>query len=161
MIYYCCDSIRRLSKMNYVDCDNKGRPVVYLQSVNVKTNITSDLRNYRYCIHCGRDTKIHPIITSKDANHCTALGDGLFDKKIVLSFGQKEKRRKNNDTYNNYQDCYVFNLNSLNELNEIQKDDTDYPIRTVLEYCPYCGYGYSINNEIQNTTFLIRMNYLV
>jgi|SRR6185312_2018248 hypothetical protein len=161
MIYYCCDSIRRLSKMNYIDCDTKGRPVVYLQNVHFKTNLSSDLRNYRYCIYCGIDTRIHPIITSKDVNRCTALGEGLLNKKIVLSFGQKEKHRKSDNTYNNFQDCYVFNPNPLNELNEIRKNDIDYPIRTTLDYCPYCGYGYSVNNEIQNTTFLIRMNYLV
>jgi hypothetical protein len=161
MIYYCCDSIRRLSKMNYIDCDTKGQAVVYLQNVNAKTNIPSVLRDYKYCIHCGIDTKMHPIINSKDVNHCTTLADGLLNKKIVLSFGKKEKSVKNDKTYSNYQDYYVFNLTSLNELNGIQEGDADYPIRTTLNYCPYCGYGYSINSEIQNTNFLIRMNYLV
>ena len=73
----------------------------------------------------------------------------------------KKKSGKSYEINSNYQDYYVFNLNSLNELNGIQKGDADYPIRTTLDYCPYCGYGYSINSEIQNTNFLIRMNYLV
>jgi hypothetical protein len=161
MIYYCCDSIRRLNKMNYIDYDIKGRAVVYLQNVHVKTNIPSDLRDYKYCIHCGMDTRMHPMLNSKDFDHCNTLGDGLLNKKIALSFGQKKKCGKSDEMYSNYQDYYVFNLNSLNELNEIQKGDANYPIQITLDYCPYCGYGYSINSEIQNTTFLIRMNYLV
>lgn len=160
MIYYCCNSFRRLIKMNYVDCDAKGQPVVYLQNVHVKTDLTHDLRNYRYCIRCGIDTNIHPIITSKDVNYCAMLGDGLANRKIILSFGQKEKL-KSKDVYNNYQDHYVFNLVSLDELNRIQKGDMSDPIRITLDYCPYCGYGYSINNETQNIAFLFRMNYLV
>jgi hypothetical protein len=31
-----------------------------------------------------------------------------------------------------------------------------YPIRTTLDYRPYCGYGYYIKSD-----FLIQMNYLV
>ncbi|HZA07827.1 MAG TPA: hypothetical protein VE619_08995 [Nitrososphaeraceae archaeon] len=148
--------------MNYIDCDTKGQAIVYLQNVDVKTNIPSVLRDYKYCIHCGIDTRTHPIINSKkDVNYCTTLGEGLRNKKIALSFGKKEKSLKNDETYSNYQDHYVFNLTSLNELNKIQEGNADYPIRTSLDYCPYCGYGYSINSEIQNTNFLIRMNYLV
>ena len=161
MIYYCCDSIRRLSKLNYIDCDTNGQAVVYIQNVDVKTNIPSVLRDYKYCIHCGTDTRMHPIINSKDVDHCTTLRDDLLNKKIALSFGKKEKSTKNDQTYNNYQDHYVFNLTSLIVLNGIQKGDADYPVRTTLDYCPYCGYGYSISSEIQNTNFLIRMTYLV
>jgi len=160
MVYYCCDSIRRLSKMNYINCDTKGQAVLYIQNVQFKTNLPSDLRDYRYCMHCGIDTRMHPIINSKDVNHCTALGDGLLNKKIVLSFGDKEKSGKSNESHSNYLDYYVFNLNSLDELNRIRKDNADYPIGTSLDYCPYCGYGYSFNREIQNTNFLIRSNYL-
>jgi hypothetical protein len=104
---------------------------------------------------------MHSIIVSKDVNHCTALGASLLNKKIVLSFGHKEKSGKSDESHSNYQDYYVFNLNSLDELNGIQKDDADYPIGTSLDYCPYCGYGYSINSEIQNTNFLVLSNYLV
>lgn len=157
MIYYCCDSIRRLSKMNYIDCNTKGEAVVYLQNVHVKTNIPSDLRDYKYCIHCGIDTRMHPIIKSNDVNHCSTLGEGLLNKKIVLSFGHKKKSGKSYDNL----DYYIFNLNSLNELNRIQKDDAEYPVRTTLNYCPYCGYDYSVNSGIENTNFLIQMNYLV
>ncbi len=95
------------------------------------------------------------IIYSNDVNHCSTLGDGQLNKKIVLSFGQKEKSGKSDETHSNYQDYYVFNLNSLNELDGIQKGDGDYPIRTTLDYCPYCGDGYSVNSEIENTNFLI------
>jgi hypothetical protein len=161
MIYYCCDSIRRLSKLNYIDCNAKGQAVVYLQNVHVKTNIPSDLRNYKYCIRCGIDTRIHPIIKSNGINHCSTLEEGLLNNKIVLSFGHKKKFGKSYDTYSNYQDYYVFNLNSLNELNEIQKDDVDYPIRITLDYCPYCSHGYSANGEIEYANFLIQMDYLV
>jgi hypothetical protein len=157
MIYYCCDSIRRLSKMNYIDCNTKGEAVVYLQNVHLKTNIPSDLRDYKYCIHCGIDTRMHPIIKSNDVNHCSTLGEGLLNKKIVLSFGHKKKSGKSYDNL----DYYIFNLNSLNELNGIQKDDAEYPVRTTLNYCPYCGYDYSVNSGIENTNFLIQMNYLV
>ena len=157
MIYYCCDSIRRLSKMNYIDCNTKGEAVVYLQNVHLKTNIPSDLREYKYCIHCGIDTRMHPIIKSNDVNHCSTLGEGLLNKKIVLSFGHKKKSGKSYDNL----DYYIFNLNSLNELNGIQKDDAEYPVRTTLNYCPYCGYDYSVNSGIENTNFLIQMNYLV
>jgi len=161
MIYYCCDSIRRLCKMNYIDCSTKGQGVVFLQNVQVKTNIPFELRDYKYCIRCGVDTRVHPIIISNDVNHCSALGEGLLNRKIVLSFGQKKESGKSYETYSNYQDYYVFNLNSLNELNGIQKGDVDYPVRTTLDYCPYCGHGYSANSEIENTNFLIQMNYLV
>ena len=102
MVFYCCDSIRRLCKMNYIDCNAKGQAVVYLQNVYVKTNIPYDLRGYKYCIRCGIDTRIHPIIKSNDVNHCNTLGEGL-----------------------------------------------------------YCGYDYSANSGIENTNFLIQMNYLV
>jgi len=68
MVFYCCDSIRRLCKMNYIDCNVKGQAVVYLQNVYVKTNIPYDLRGYKYCIRCGIDTRIHPIIKSNDVN---------------------------------------------------------------------------------------------
>jgi hypothetical protein len=104
---------------------------------------------------------MHSIINSNDVNHCSTLAEGLLNKKIVLSFGQKKKYGKSYKTYSNYQDYYVFNLNSLNELNGIEEGDADYPIRTTLDYCPYCGYGYSVNSEIENTNFLIQMNYLV
>ena len=161
MIYYCCDSIRRLCKMNYIDRNTRGQAVVYLQKVHVKTNIPSDLRDYNYCIRCGIDTRMHSIINSNDVNRCSTLAEGLLNKKIILSFGQKKKSGKSYETYSNYQDYYVFNLNSLNELNGIQEGDADYPIRTTLDYCPYCGYGYSVNSEIENTNFLIQMNYLV
>ena len=161
MIYYCCDSIRRLCKMNYIDCDTKSQTVVYLQDVHVKTNIPFELRDYKYCIRCGIDTRMHPIIISNDLNDCSALAEGLVSKKIALSFGQKKESGKSYETYSNYQDYYVFNLNSLNELNGIQKGDVDYPVRTTLDYCPYCGHGYSANSEIENTNFLIQMNYLV
>jgi hypothetical protein len=73
-------------------------------SRTVKTNIPSDLRDYRYCIHCGIDTRMHPIINSNDVNHCSTLGDGLLNKKIVLSFGQKRESGKSYETYSNYQD---------------------------------------------------------
>jgi hypothetical protein len=87
---------------------------VYLQKVHVKTNIPSDLRDYNYCIRCGIDTRMHSIINSNDVNHCSTLAEGLLNKKIVLSFGQKKKSGKSYETYSNYQDYYVFNLNSLN-----------------------------------------------
>jgi hypothetical protein len=115
------------------------------------------LRDYKYCIHCGIDTRMHPIIKSNDVNHCSTLGEGLLNKKIVLSFGHKKKSGKSYDNL----DYYIFNLNSLNELNGIQKDDAEYPVRTTLNYCPYCGYDYSVNSGIENTNFLIQMNYLV
>jgi len=143
--------------MNYIDCNTKGQAVVYLQNVHVKTNISSDLRDYKYCIHCGIDTRKHPIIKSNDVNHCSTLGEGLLNKKIVLFFGRKKKSGKSYDNL----DYYIFNLNSLNELNGIQKDDAEYPVRTTLNYCPYCGYDYSVNGGIDNTNFLIQMNYLV
>jgi hypothetical protein len=143
--------------MNYIDCNTKGEAVVYLQNVHLKTNIPSDLRDYKYCIHCGIDTRMHPIIKSNDVNHCSTLGEGLLNKKIVLSFGHKKKSGKSYDNL----DYYIFNLNSLNELNGIQKDDAEYPVRTTLNYCPYCGYDYSVNSGIENTNFLIQMNYLV
>src|SRR5215813_6049582 len=91
MVFYCCDSIRRLCKMNYIDCNKKGQAVVYLQNIHVKTNIPSDLRGYKYCIRCGIDTRIHPIIKSNDVDHCSTLGEGLLNNKIVLSFGHKKK----------------------------------------------------------------------
>jgi hypothetical protein len=147
--------------MNYIDCDTKSQTVVYLQNVHVKTNIPFDLRDYKYCIRCGIDTRMHPIIISNNLNDCSALAEGLVSKKIALSFGQKKESGKSYETYSNYQDYYVFNLNSLNEINRIQKGDVDYPVRTTLDYCPYCGHGYSANSEIENTTFLIQMNYLV
>lgn len=159
MIYYCCDSVRRLCKMNYIDCDTKGQAVLYLPKAHVKTNIPSDLRDYNYCIRCGIDARMHSIINSNDVNHCSTLAEDLLNKKIVLTFGQKKKSGKSYETYS-YQDYYVFNLNSLNELNGIQDGDADYPIRTTLDYCPYCGYGY-VNSEIENTNYLIQMNYLV
>jgi hypothetical protein len=147
--------------MNYIDCDTKSQTVVYLQNVHVKTNIPFDLRDYKYCIRCGIDTRMHPIIISNNLNDCSALAEGLVSKKIALSFGQKKESGKSYETYSNYQDYYVFNLNSLNEINRIQKGDVDYPVRTTLDYCPYCGHGYSANSEIENTNFLIQMNYLV
>jgi hypothetical protein len=143
--------------MNYIDCNPKGQAVVYLQNVHVKTNIPSDLRDYKYCIHCGIDTRMHPIINSNDINHCSTLEEGLLNKKIVLFFGHKKKSEKGYDNL----DYYIFNLNSLNELNEIQKNDAEYPVRTTLNYCPYCGYDYSVDSGIDNTDFLIQMNYLV
>jgi hypothetical protein len=143
--------------MNYIDCNPKGQAVVYLQNVHVKTNIPSDLRDYKYCIHCGIDTRMHPIINSNDINHCSTLEEGLLNKKIVLFFGHKKKSEKGYDNL----DYYIFNLNSLNELNEIQKNDAEYPVRTTLNYCPYCGYDYSVDSGIDNTNFLIQMNYLV
>jgi hypothetical protein len=143
--------------MNYIDCNTKGQAVVYLQNVHVKTNIPSDLRDYKYCIHCGIDTRMHPIINSNDINHCSTLEEGLLNKKIVLFFGHKKKSEKGYDNL----DYYIFNLNSLNELNEIQKNDAEYPVRTTLNYCPYCGYDYSVDSGIDNTNFLIQMNYLV
>jgi len=158
MIYYCCDSIRRLCKMNYIDCDTKGRAVMYLQNVHVKTNIPFELRDYKYCIRCGIDTRMHPIIISNDLNDCSALAEGLLSKKIALSFGQKKESGKSYETHSKYQDYYVFNLNSLKG---IRKGDVDYPGRTTLDYCPYCGHGYSANSEIENINFLIQMNYLV
>jgi hypothetical protein len=143
--------------MNYIDCNPKGQAVVYLQNVHVKTNIPSDLRDYKYCIHCGIDTRMHPIINSNDINHCSTLEEDLLNKKIVLFFGHKKKSEKGYDNL----DYYIFNLNSLNELNEIQKNDAEYPVRTTLNYCPYCGYDYSVDSGIDNTNFLIQMNYLV
>ena len=163
MIYYCCDSIRRLSKMNYIDCNRRGQPIIYLQNVNVKTNLPFDLRNYNYCISCGIDTKKHPIrIDSNYVNCCTSLGDGLLNKKIALSFGRRGEFKKNGYYVedNAHQDHYIFNLNSLDEL-RVQKYHADYHIQTSLDYCPYCGYGYSVKDEIQNANFLILSNYLV
>ena len=159
MIYYCCDSMRRLSKMNFIDHDHRGQAVIYLDNVHVKSNLPSELRYYRYCIHCGIDTRMHSIeIDSKD---CTLLGRGLFGKKILLHFGQKEKPIQNETNKNNNQDHYVFNPASLSDLNNIPLDDPNYPTEMCLDYCPYCGYGYSVTNETQNDNFLILSNYLV
>jgi hypothetical protein len=157
MIYYCCDSMRRLSKMNFIGHDHRGQAVIYLHNVHIESNLPSELRYYKYCIHCGKDTRMHPIeIDSKD---CTTLGRGLFNKKIVLYFGQKEKLRQ--DDRSNNQDHYIFNLASLSDLNSIPLDDANYPTEVCLDYCPYCGYGYSVTNETQNDNFLILSNYLV
>ena len=68
MVYYCCDSIRRLSKKNYINCDTNGQAVVYIQNVHFKTNLPSDQRDYRYCIHCGIDTRIVKDIFHKYVN---------------------------------------------------------------------------------------------
>jgi hypothetical protein len=106
---------------------------------------------------------MHSIeINSNDVSCCTTLRDGLLNKKIALSFGQKEESEEKCQIYSNihHQDHYIFNLNSLDEL-EVQIDNANYPTRTSLDYCPYCGYGYSDNNEIQNSNFLILSNYLL
>ena len=162
MIYYCCKSFRNLNKLNYIETDNKGQPAVYLQSIEAKTKIPQDLRHYRYCIGCGTDTALHPITILKDPNKCDMLKKGLIQKKIALNFGQKGMYEKAKENYKDLpHDHYIFNLNSLTEVKETQSNITDYPLRAILNYCPYCGYGYSIKNEIQNTTFLIRMNYLI
>lgn len=162
MIYYCCKSFRNLNEMNYIDTDNKGQPAVYLQSIQSKTKIPQELRHYRYCIHCGTNTSLHPITTLKEPNNCDRLGNDLINKKISLNFGQKKKNEKVIENFKDaYQDHYIFNLISLKELKEFQSNNEDHPVRTILDYCPYCGYGYSIKNEIQNTAFLIRMNYLI
>ncbi len=162
MIYYCCKSFRNLNKMNYIETDNKGQPAVYLQSIEAKTKIPQELMHYRYCIQCGIDTALHPITILKDPNKCDMLEKGLIHKEIALNFGQKEKYEKAKENYEDlHHDHYIFNLNSLTEINKTQSNISDYPLRTILNYCPYCGYGYSIKNEIQNTTFLIRMNYLI
>ena len=159
MIYYCCNSMRRLSKMNFIDHDHRGQAVIYLHNVHVEPNLPSELRYYKYCIHCGMDTRIHPI--EIDSNDCTTLGRGLFNKKIVLYFGQEEKPRQNDGINNNNQDHYVFSPASLTDLNSIPLDEANYPTEMRLDYCPYCGYGYSVTNEIQNDNFLILSNYLV
>lgn len=159
MIYYCCNSMRRLSKMNFIDHDHRGQAVIYLHNVHVESNLPSELRYYKYCIHCGMDTRIHPI--EIDSNDCTTLGRGLFNKKIVLYFGQEEKPRQNDGINNNNQDHYVFSPASLTDLNSIPLNEANYPTEMRLDYCPYCGYGYSVTNEIQNDNFLILSNYLV
>jgi hypothetical protein len=151
--------MRRLSKMNFIDHDHRGQAVIYLHNVHVESNLSSELRYYKYCIHCGIDTRMHPI--EIDSNDCTTLGRGLFNKKIVLYFGQEEKPRKNDGINNNNQDHYVFNPASLTDLNSIPLDEANYPTEMRLDYCPYCGYGYSVTNEIQNDNFLILSNYLV
>jgi hypothetical protein len=159
MIYYCCDSMRRLSKMDFIDHDHRGQAVIYLHNVHVESNLPLELRYYKYCIHCGIDTRMHPIeIDSKD---CTTLGRGLFNKKIVLYFGQKEKPRQNDGININNQDHYVFNPACLSDLNGIPLDEANYPTEMRLDYCPYCGYGYSVTNETQNANFLILSSYLV
>ena len=158
MIYYCCDSMRRLSKMNFIDHDHRGQAVIYLLNVHVESNLPSELRYYKYCIHCGIDTRMHPI--EIDSNDCTTLGRGLFNKRIVLYFGQKEEPGQNGINNNN-QDHYVFNPASLSDLNSIPLDEANHPIGMRLDYCPYCGYGYSVTNDTQNENFLILSNYLV
>lgn len=70
MIYYCCNSLRRLDRMGYV-CDQE----IYLQRYSVPSNFPVDLRGYRFCIACGIEVRNHPNSLAKHNKNieCTKL----------------------------------------------------------------------------------------
>lgn len=140
MIYYCCDSMRRLDRMGYV-----GDHKIYLQRCSVPSTLPIDLRGYRYCIACGVDVKKHPSNIAKPNGNirCTMLAEGLLNENIV--HGQT-------DTISSNENAYSYNLNTRDEVTKWSKQNINYPQSVRIDYCPYCGYAHisdhaSVHNE--------------
>jgi len=134
MIYYCCNSIRRLDRMNYIS-DHK----IYLQRHPTQTNLPIDLRKYRYCITCGLDVNEHPsnIDKSSETIKCTMLMDGLLGESI------------------NEKEC-VCNFNTMS------KQEINYPQSVRIDYCPYCGYSHTTDHTgIHINNFFLLAEYSV
>ena len=145
MIYYCCNSMRRLDRMNYIS-DHK----IYLQRHSIiQTNLPIDLRKYRYCITCGLDVNEHPsnIDKSKEPIKCTMLMDGLLGERIA-------PRRTDDSSINEKE--YVCNFNTL------PKQEINYPQSVRIDYCPYCGYSHTTDHtSIHTNNFFLLAEYSV
>ena len=115
--HYCCERLQQLGNAGYIDGS-----ILYLQHVDVNTNLPAHLRNYIYCISCGQDNFEH----SKDVSGCLTLRNGTMNGCF---------RRTGNE--------FAFNLNTTEERNKgFQVGDENFPSTLELKYCPYCSVGY-------------------
>jgi hypothetical protein len=122
---YCCDNLRELGNNGYIDGE-----LIYLQKLDVSTNLPKHLRHYRYCISCGKANYGHPV---DNVPYCLTLRNG----QLRNNFGQMTIYDVNAD-----QNEFAFNLNTRNEYVQFRNGDPNFPDQAGLNFCPYCRRRY-------------------
>ena len=114
---YCCINLEELGNNNYIDGE-----LVYLQRLDVNTNLQMHLRHYQYCISCGQANNIHP---ADNVPTCLTLRNGINLNQFRQDGGE-----------------FTFNLNTRNEYERYIQGDPNFPSPARLNFCPYCGRQY-------------------
>lgn len=111
-----CEHIEKLKNQWYVD-----GILIYLQRINVNTDFPEIYRIAHYCLYCGLPMKEHVSAFNID---CSEYRNAHL-----------------NDYFGSHVDgiTYRFNLVTTNEYNTFRTGDPDYPNRTTVRFCPYCG----------------------
>jgi hypothetical protein len=108
---YCCKGLQELADNGYLDGE-----LLYLQRLDVNTNLPAHLRHYRFCVSCGKPNLGHPV---DNIPKCLTLRNVMQSNQV----GQ---------TGNEFR----FNLNTKQESSQSQASQTG------IDYCPYCGVKY-------------------
>lgn len=119
---FCCENQSQLRNNGYV---HNG--LVYLQRLDVETDLPVNLRLYNFCIMCGTPANQH----HDDINiQCVAFKKGITEGKFGLMA---------NFDRNAIGNQYIFNLDRHEKISIVSVGHPNYPEPTHLHFCPYCG----------------------
>ncbi|MFZ0513229.1 MAG: hypothetical protein WAM14_16585 [Candidatus Nitrosopolaris sp.] len=107
---YCCNDLLKLGDTGYLD-----GTLLYLQRLDMNTNLPAHLRHYQFCVSCGKENLGHPV---DNLPKCLTLRNGMKSNLV----GQ---------TGNDFR----FNLNT-------KESSQSEASPTRIDYCPYCGKKY-------------------
>jgi hypothetical protein len=133
----CCNDLAQLRNGHYIDGSNGhyiDGSLVYLQRLDVRTNFPANLRHYRFCVSCGVNNTEHP---TENGRQCTTLRNGRLNRKFGSMIAYDPNANEND---------LAFNLNTREEFNQFIQRDPNYPEPIELNFCPYCGREYDIQD---------------
>lgn len=119
---FCCENLNQLRNNGYV-----YEGLVYLQKLDITTDLPLNLRLYNFCTMCGtRANKHHDDINV----HCVAFNTGIINGKfgILAIFDSSVDENQ-----------YILNLDSHDKILTVSVGHPNYPEPTRLHFCPYCG----------------------